>query len=74
MVIRSKMYNKDLHVWIFNESDDIEEIMSFSPDNIIVDNTREALIKREYLESLSDGKRIRIKIKNIFDYLSGKVR
>jgi len=74
MVIRSKIYNKDLHVWIFNESDDIEQIMQFSPDNIIVDNIQEAIQKREYLSNISDGKKLRIKIRNIFEYLYGKVR
>lgn len=74
MVIRSKIYKKDLHVWIFNESDDIDDILRFSPDNIIVDDIKWAMSKRNSLQNLSDGKKLRIKIKTIFDYLTGKVR
>ena len=74
MIIKSKIYKKGLHVWIFNESDDIKDVMQFSPDNIIVDNLEQALKKREEINNLSDRKKIRMKIETIFEYLTGKIR
>ena len=74
LVIQSKIYGKWLDIWIFNESSDIDEMMSFSPDNIIVDNIEEALERREYFENLSSRKKITTKIENIFMYFVGKIR
>lgn len=74
LVIKSKIYGKWLDIWIFNESSDIDEMMSFSPDNIIVDNIEQAVERREYFESLSNRKKITTKIENIFMYFIGKIR
>ena len=74
LVIQSKIYGKWLDIWIFNESSDIDEMMSFGPDNIIVDNIEEALERREYFENLSSRKKITTKIENIFMYFVGKIR
>ena len=74
MIIKSKIYGKKLHVWIYNQKDDVTDIIWFWPDSIIVDDIEEALRERIIFENLSDRKKIQIKIENIIDYLSGKLR
>lgn len=74
LVIRSKIYGKWLDIWIFNQSSDIDEMMSFSPDNIIVDDIEHAVERREYFENLSNRKKIITKIENIFMYFIWKIR
>ncbi len=74
MLIRSKIAKKDLHIWIYNPNDSISDMLALSPDALIVDDIDLAIQERAVFQNYSDRKKLRIKIENIIDYLSGKIR